>query len=246
MTLHLAEGKARAQAVDPGIGRAPHSAVTIGDAIGDLRRFHWPQLPDRAVDDGVPLRAADGHGRIGYTTAEGAYEWEPRNAFQAAARRRDPVGDIQHYTRALDAENAKRQVRLRRVRYLPRSHHTYMLHNPMSANAQGGYSKAYFGRLDERAVFLTVTTTVGPNAKQSRCLNPWCRRLVTIRELARAQGFPDHFVFKSVRGEHDTKTMQLQIGNAVAWPVVVALGRELRGAMVGDWVRKREEAELVE
>ena len=64
-----------------------------------------------------------------------------------------------------------------------------MLHNPMSANGQNGFTKghdifltttptltiysAYFGRLDEKAIFMTVTTQMKPTAKQSRCLNPW-------------------------------------------------------------------------
>ena len=41
MPLELAGGAVRIEAVNPGTGRAPHRAVTIGDAIGDLRRFHW-------------------------------------------------------------------------------------------------------------------------------------------------------------------------------------------------------------
>jgi hypothetical protein len=34
-----------------------------------------------------------------------------------------------------------------------------------------------------------------------RLLNtqPKCKRMVTVRELARSQGFPDHFVFESLR-----------------------------------------------
>ena len=60
----------------------------------------------------------------------------------------------------------------------------------------------------------TITTNVGPLAKQDAVLHPevsllvrrkfsvltgnQCKRIITIRELARAQGFPDDFSFHSV------------------------------------------------
>uniref|UniRef100_D8PU80 DNA (cytosine-5-)-methyltransferase n=2 Tax=Schizophyllum commune (strain H4-8 / FGSC 9210) TaxID=578458 RepID=D8PU80_SCHCM len=251
MPLELAGGPVRIEAVNPGAGRAPHKAVTIGDAIGDLRRFHWEQQPDHRVNDGIPLLPADGIGRIGYVSPEDAYEHAPRTTFQANARRKPATGDIQHYTAQFNEETAKKVVGIPMepnadARHLPRAHHTFMLHNPMSANGQAGFNKAYFGRLDEKALFMTITTQMKPTAKQSRCLNPWCRRVITVRELARAQGFPDDFVFKSVKGEHDINTLQRQIGNAVAWPVAAALGRELKDAMLADDTRNREEAELVD
>lgn len=37
-----------------------------------------------------------------------------------------------------------------------------------------------------------------PTAKQSKVLHPDCLRMVTVRELARSQGFPDWFVFVSI------------------------------------------------
>ncbi|KAG1828461.1 hypothetical protein DFJ58DRAFT_672219, partial [Suillus subalutaceus] len=60
-----------------------------------------------------------------------------------------------------------------------------------------------------------------PKCKQSRVLNPYCKRIVTVRELARSQGFPDKFVFQA---ENDrVMTMHRQIGNAVPWPVAMAI-----------------------
>jgi site-specific DNA-cytosine methylase len=82
-----------------------------------------------------------------------------------------------------------------------------------------------YGRLDKDYVFQTTVTNVEPTAKQSRVLNPYvrgiasclmlrllstcpysysifgapqCHRMVTVRELARSQGFPDSFVFYSL------------------------------------------------
>jgi hypothetical protein len=46
------------------------------------------------------------------------------------------------------------------------------------------------------------------------------KRIYTVREAARAQGFPDHFKF-----EGDTHTMYCQIGNAVPIPLGAAIAQ---------------------
>ena len=67
------------------------------------------------------------------------------------------------------------------------------------------------------AVFPTTVTNAGPTAKQSRCLHPDVRlsfvrtsfrliiyqshRMLTIREFARSQGFPDCFEFVSLKNK---------------------------------------------
>ncbi|RIA92281.1 hypothetical protein C1645_691801, partial [Glomus cerebriforme] len=56
-------------------------------------------------------------------------------------------------------------------------------------------------------------------------VHPNQRRLLTVRECARAQGFPDKFIFYSDRD--DTKDMHRQIGNAVPPLLAYALGRLL-------------------
>lgn len=94
-----------------------------------------------------------------------------------------------------------------------------------------------------------------------------CKRVYTVRELARSQGFPDWFVFyavddnvKTVRdnvfGEclpfdawvADLGTLQLQrhIGNAVPWPVSVALARELREALLKKYLQDQEDAIVID
>ena len=54
-------------------------------------------------------------------------------------------------------------------------------------------------------------------------IHPNQRRIITVRECARAQGFPDRFIFYSDRD--DTKDMHRQIGNAVPPPLAFALGK---------------------
>ncbi len=64
-------------------------------------------------------------------------------------------------------------------------------------------------------------------------LHPSQHRVLTVREQARAQGFPDTFTW-----DHDTQTpkdMYKQIGNAVPIPVGRALGRELLKVLIKKW-----------
>lgn len=75
-----------------------------------------------------------------------------------------------------------------------------------------------FGRLDKNSWFRTTVTRVDPTAKQSWILHPYvrtlfhlklisltdhlqCHRIYSVRELARSQGFPDHFRFHSENGD---------------------------------------------
>ena len=46
------------------------------------------------------------------------------------------------------------------------------------------------------------------------------KRIYTVREAARAQGFPDHFIF-----EGDTHAKYRQIGNAVPIPLGTAIAQ---------------------
>jgi DNA (cytosine-5)-methyltransferase 1 len=40
--------------------------------------------------------------------------------------------------------------------------------------------------------------------------------------------------------------MHRQIGNAVPWPVAMAIGRELRKVLVKKWLKEREDAIVVD
>ena len=63
---------------------------------------------------------------------------------------------------------------------------------------------------------------------QGTWLHPTQDRLVTVREAARAQGFPDHYRF------HGTVTARFkEIGNAVPPPLAKALAGAILGAAAG-------------
>ena len=83
-----------------------------------------------------------------------------------------------------------------------------------------------YGRLEYDGYFSTTVTNPEPMGKQGRVLHPDQHRLVSVRECARSQGFPDCYRFQgSILEKHR------QIGNAVPPPMGEALGREIRKAM---------------
>nr|XP_034189663.1 DNA (cytosine-5)-methyltransferase PliMCI-like [Osmia lignaria] len=80
-----------------------------------------------------------------------------------------------------------------------------------------------YGRLEWDGFFGTTITNPEPMGKQGRVLHPEQTRVVSIRECARSQGFPDSFRFYgNILDKHR------QIGNAVPPPLGAALGFEIR------------------
>ncbi|XP_043695995.1 DNA (cytosine-5)-methyltransferase CMT2-like isoform X2 [Telopea speciosissima] len=87
-------------------------------------------------------------------------------------------------------------------------------------NLSQGKSTRPFARLWWDETVPTVLTTPEPHNKVS--LHPEQDRVLTIREYARLQGFPDYYRFCGT-----LKKRYCQIGNAVAVPVARALGYAL-------------------
>lgn len=86
--------------------------------------------------------------------------------------------------------------------------------------------KGLFGRLDWDGNFPTSITDPQPMGKVGMCFHPEQDRIVTVRECARSQGFPDSYQFAgNILHKHR------QIGNAVPPPLAYALGRKLREAV---------------
>ncbi|KAH8997167.1 S-adenosyl-L-methionine-dependent methyltransferase [Lactarius hatsudake] len=263
LEVHFPNGDI-ARAVHAEVGTAPFRFVSIDDAISDLPRFDWknPSLnrlsaqkraEARERAERVPaLRCDQTKKHIGFEgPVSGAglrYHHAPRTSFQAWCRRRR-TEDLQHFTRALKPATVERVVNIPLIaradyRSLEKEHWEWQFSDPASAIARKGFRPGLYGRLDKDFVFQTTVTNVEPTAKQSRVLNPYCHRMVTVRELARSQGFPDSFVFHSIND--DVVTMHRQIGNAVPWPVAAAIGRELREARLKKWRKDRQDAMVIE
>lgn len=96
---------------------------------------------------------------------------------------------------------------------------------PNTADRHNGW-RGLFGRLDWNGHFPTSTTDPQPMGKVGQVFHPEQDRIVSVRECARAQGFPDcHRFAGTVQNKHR------QVGNAVPPPLAAALGRQLRKAL---------------
>ncbi|KAJ7610870.1 S-adenosyl-L-methionine-dependent methyltransferase [Roridomyces roridus] len=230
-------------------GTMAHPSVSIEDAIGDLPPFDWkhpnrkkadPKLQNlvkRRKDEGIPVVKCDYEKpHCGY---EGVvqYKYEPRTSYQREAREH-ATEDLQHFTRCLLPKTVERVVTVplevgADFRSLPDSLGEWQFSNPTSSVGRNRYRSTLYSRLNWAGYFPTTVTNMHPTAKQSRVLHPDCMRMVTVRELARSQGFPDWFVFVSLN--NNVVTMHRQIGNAVPWQISRALGRELRAALFSRW-----------
>ncbi|WCJ21819.1 DNA (cytosine-5-)-methyltransferase family protein [Euphorbia peplus] len=86
--------------------------------------------------------------------------------------------------------------------------------------------KGLFGRLDWEGNFPTSITDPQPMGKVGMCFHPDQDRILTVRECARSQGFPDSYKFSgNIQHRHR------QIGNAVPPPLAYALGVKLKEAL---------------
>lgn len=90
----------------------------------------------------------------------------------------------------------------------------------------GGSSIKPFGRLWWDETVPTVVTRAEPH--NQIILHPTQDRVLTIRENARLQGFPDYYKLVG-----PIKERYIQVGNAVAVPVARALGHSLALALKG-------------
>jgi len=92
---------------------------------------------------------------------------------------------------------------------------------PHTGNRHNQWAGLY-GRVENDGFFSTTTTNPEPMGKQGRVLHPEQHRLVSVRECARSQEFPDNYKFYGTALDKHR-----QVGNAVPPP----LGRGHRQAM---------------
>jgi DNA (cytosine-5)-methyltransferase 1 len=63
----------------------------------------------------------------------------------------------------------------------------------------------FYAREDGNKFFKCILTQHAPQTKGGWALHPLQRRIFTVRELARAQGFPDNYVFLSTEDKISAK-----------------------------------------
>uniref|UniRef100_A0A672RPM9 DNA (cytosine-5)-methyltransferase n=1 Tax=Sinocyclocheilus grahami TaxID=75366 RepID=A0A672RPM9_SINGR len=93
---------------------------------------------------------------------------------------------------------------------------------PHTGNRHNHWAGLY-GRLEWDGFFSTTVTNPEPMGKQGRVLHPEQHRVVSVRECARSQGFPDTYrFFGNILDKHR------QVGNAVPPPLSKAIGLEVK------------------
>ena len=95
-----------------------------------------------------------------------------------------------------------------------------LLPNGMLRARLSDHTKRY-GRLDRAALCCTVLTKCDPH--WGSYVHPEQHRVVSVREAARLQSFPDHYKFFGHKYEQYE-----QVGNAVPPLMAAALGRAVR------------------
>lgn len=174
----------------------PKSAVTVGDAISDL-----PEIGNGGGADEMP------YGTI------------PRSAFQATIRQGSMV-IYDHRCARLD------ELMFARCVAVPKRPGAGWLDLPehlkpknLLRHGDDRYPNR-FGRLHWEGTFNTILTRAFPY--WSAVFHPEQDRVISIRESARAQGFPD-----SVRFSGPMSSRYRQVGNAVPPLLGEVIGREI-------------------
>ncbi|KAF9329689.1 hypothetical protein BGZ91_000444 [Linnemannia elongata] len=221
--------------------QAPDPMVTVRDALSDLPGFEYIHPDDVDKETGrvsinrtgsfVRLNSLEkGGNRIGFK------EWMSETDRRLRSEDRAQLRKILRYRTRPQCEY-QRKMRCRvsgndRIR-------NHLTELPRSTTVESIYKfdmapKARFGskgsRLDFDGFFNTVTSSADPTGSPG-IVHPNQHRVTTIRERARAQGFPDTFIFPA---DQSPLKLRKQIGNAVPPPLAAALGVMLVEAMLQD------------
>jgi len=248
---------------------APLRAVTVEDAISDLPKFDWknPHVvieATRADRAEVKRRAAIGIPAFEAVSSRGGawdqdeddifpgypdgvpYASAPRTRYQARARQGIAEdADVKfHYTASFSETVVERVCNIAikpdaDSRSLPKKL-SLQKHRHEERNLTR--KDVLYSRIDGNGHFRTAMTTVAPTAQGSTVIHPTQRRVLTVRECARAQGFPDNWEFLSDSERPGTiiRDQLRQIGNAVPVPLSRALGRALGDALLKMWEAEAE------
>ncbi|KAF8891199.1 hypothetical protein BD779DRAFT_1513769 [Infundibulicybe gibba] len=212
----------------------PETTTDINEADHRLHTLGIPCI------DAAPLKNSLKHNHYpGFPTAV-AYAKLPQNRYQQWLRKNhfgDGHKDTElnlvegHYNKQYLAHVIEAVVT---VPLRPGANHRDL---PIRLQPKRGCEKRnslFYGRLDGNGHFKTAMTNISPNAKHAWLLHPSQKRVVTVRECARAQGFPDCYNFASAN--HLVVQNQIrQIGNAVPVPLALALGKSLGDALIRNW-----------
>ncbi|KAJ6559081.1 S-adenosyl-L-methionine-dependent methyltransferase [Mycena vulgaris] len=232
-----------------------HPAVTVNDAISDLRAFDWtcdhPRIARTPKDVEEQLKRIDAgivqcsvsKAPVGFPDPV-AYATAPQTPYQRTMRggNRDLHGLVTHHVTQPFSALVMELTTLVPLR--PWSTHQFLPQELLPPRMKKPGNKTYFyGRLDGDAYFKTAMTAPRPNKDQSYFIHPSQKRTLSFREFARSQGFPDAYIFCSTQTNPNLRLKDFfkQVGNAVPVPLATALGRSIAAAAVSDWQREQRE-----
>ncbi|KAK0239761.1 hypothetical protein EDD85DRAFT_949593 [Armillaria nabsnona] len=233
---------------------APLKPVTVDDAIGDLPPWDWinpheiipsgydtKRETQRRIDKGIkqlPAAKGDAPRRPGIDKA--IYICSPRNAYQRWMRRANLRAVDDHHTKIF----SRRVVEASTSVPLKPNANQKDLDPDLCSKHMINSKYVFYGRLNGDGYFRTAMTLVSPNSKHSVLLHPHQKRIISVREVARAQGFPDDYTFCSINKANSQSMIDdqyRQIGNAVPVPLALALGKSLGAALLKTWKKKNRE-----
>ncbi|KAI0636601.1 S-adenosyl-L-methionine-dependent methyltransferase [Trametes polyzona] len=231
---------------------APLGAVTVFEALNDLvgpflkrpESFkdlaHAKKRLAAGIAQFTACNSETWHSLPGFQTPE-PYPHPPLSRYQSWLRANNKYGVLYHYTPRFAHGVVERVVN---VPIAPDAGH---IGNRLYDRKTGKPKKIYltmYGRINGKGQFVTAMTTIAPNAKGGKVIHPEQKRILTVRECARAQGFPDSYRFLSdkMKPRQQIADQLRQIGNAVPVPLSLALGRSMAEALCKLW-KSRERGE---
>ncbi len=248
---------------------APHAMVSVGDAIADLPAFDWgvvipeddkQELKERARHVRQATYPLDKAPAVAHAVGRPAqkYKSPPLSLYQSWLRsgKQSPGSLIKnHYTIWTHEAGLLRTMSIplglctNHSDSLNPSYFTDGFHGRVR-KAPAYYVKRY-QRLDWKGCIGTVMTVMDPTSQA--CLHPSQRRVLSVREYARMQGFPDWFEWDDgtdangkrrergwdgEKGAQRAKDMVRQIGNAVSGCHGLALGKAIFEVEYERWAKE--------
>lgn len=160
----------------------------------------------------------------GGSCIDAKYSAQPSNTFQKFVRQQD--GPIENHTCA-----GLGKVNLERLPHIPqggswRDIPFDLLPKGMKRARRSDHTKRY-GRLHPDGLSSTILTKCDPH--WGSFIHPTQERVISVREAARIQSFPDHIqFFGSVTEQYE------QVGNAVPPLLAMEIGNQIRDALEVD------------
>ncbi|KZV85537.1 S-adenosyl-L-methionine-dependent methyltransferase [Exidia glandulosa HHB12029] len=216
----------------------PYNGVTLGDAIGDLPVFDWrnPHSKRPATKEdkdkakkrlaaGIP--AMDCQSLASGFTKRQKYAYPALTSYQRHLRGNESAV-TQHYTTPFQSHVAER------VCNIPLKVGASHKDLPRELAIVTKHKRAY-SRLSYYEPAPVASTSVRPYGQTGQVLHPSQHRVITVREYARIQGFPDEYEFQSVKG-HSANYYE-QIGNAVPLPLGSVIAKAIKTSTFKAWQR---------